>query len=145
MVHKIENFLLPIDHSFCPLGEKEVKKIENIIGKLPINYKDFIMNFGACMFTGYAEINLESGEKLIIDGFLGSEDQPGDIYSQIGLIPELFEKKLLVIADNMFGDLYLLALDSENIFYVASKKPDELILVSGDFFTFLDKISVKDA
>jgi hypothetical protein len=139
-----ENWFEPISKKFEPLTSLEIDQIEEIIQKrLPEDYVQFISKYGGCRFAGDAFVNTNEGTRLPIFTFFGRGSDPQSLQSALRWYPDLADEGKLPIADDMFGNIFVLDASTEIISYVDfSPNPPKGVYVSDSFSDFMTSISL---
>lgn len=107
--------ITPIGTEYEPVAYETIVMIETALGKcLPSDYREFLMSYGRCGFSGEAAIVTESS-RFPIFTFYGGGDGNGSLILQMELHPDLQGIGALPIADDLFNNIYVFDLEEERI------------------------------
>ena len=109
---------------------------------LPSEFRAFLARYGACGFRGNASVVTDTGCFPVLVLY-GRGSDAGSLLKALELHPDLQEVGALPIADDLFGDIYVLDVAEGGVFRLDySTGSAEATRVADTFGAFLGSISV---
>lgn len=138
------NVFEPVKDEFENLNGEELAELESSLNlHFPKAFRDFLLKYGRCMFSGEATVKDESGNELEIFTMFGYKGEAGNIQRDFELHPEYAQDSLIPIADDMFNNRFVLHATSGKVGFIDySSGSTTYAKVAKSFEIFLEKIEV---
>lgn len=138
------NIFEPVKDNYENLNDEEISQLETILNcRFPEDYRDFLSQYGRCMFSGEAIVKDEGGNELEVFTMFGGKGEAGNIKKDSDLHPEYTQDRLIPIADDMFDNRFVLHVETGKVGFIDySSGAATYTHVAKSFEEFVKKIEV---
>ncbi|MEQ1775570.1 MAG: SMI1/KNR4 family protein [Burkholderiales bacterium] len=140
-VAALADSLQAIDDAFDPASEQELLMAEATLGvTLPELFREIQKSYGRCMFSGEALISVKGAEPLSIFTIFGCKGDTGNLVMDFREHPDLQDRGLVPIADDLFNNRYVWDSTSGQVLFINYTDRKAPLLAAPTFEDFLKMI-----
>ena len=115
-----------------------LRSVEELVGKLPEKYTSFVIKYGNGRPSDDTVISHPEAGDLRPLIFFGDEREGVSLIEALEIHKDLRDDELLPFADDAYGNLFVLDIRNENVYFVEFASETKAYRIAENFVQFLD-------